>query len=254
MRVQIAGYAGMLGHAVMDAVVRRGHDVEVIGDITDILPIEITGEVVINCAGIVKGREDIPTSEYIRVNGYGPHHLAEACDSAHARLIHVSTDCVFNDHIQMSKSESSRPTPNDTYSISKLSGEVTRWPHLTVRTSFIGWGKRGLLYDLYTHQGSTRTEYTGQRWSGHTVETVADVLVTLIARDDVCGILHVPGEFQTRAQLVRRLSKRFNLGIIVNESYEKAGYDRRLASDRWEMLSLPTLDSFDTQLERMADA
>ncbi len=50
--------------------------------------------VVINCAGLVKQRE-APDSEFMRVNAYGPHRLAEVCDRASARLIHISTDCVF---------------------------------------------------------------------------------------------------------------------------------------------------------------
>ena len=254
MIVQVIGSKGMLGQAVCEAVQRAGHTVHSNGvDITHVHHTQITGEVVINCAGIVKQRKEVAASEFIRVNAYGPHRLAERCDEARARLIHVSTDCVFNDHRQMSKVESSTPTPNDVYSLSKLTGEVTRWPHLTVRTSFIGWGKRGLLADLLAHKGSTRSEYRGARWSGHTVETVAQVLVMLAPLESVCGLLHIPGEFQTRGELIRRLSKRFDLNITVNDSFEQPGYDRRLASERWEALGLPTLDSFETQLERMSD-
>lgn len=253
MRVQVAGFSGMLGHAVVDALARHDHEVEAIGDITEVRPSDIVAEVVINCAGITKGRP-LPASTYMHVNAYGPHRLAEACDSARARLIHVSTDCVFNDSRPYNKTESTPVFPDDIYSLSKCAGEVVRWPHLAIRTSFIGWGKRGLLYDLYTHQGSTRTEYAGQRWSGHTVETVAEVLATLAERGDtVAGLLHIPGDHQTRAELVRRLSKRFGLNITVNESSEKPGYDRRLNSERWGALGLPTLPDFETQLRRMQE-
>lgn len=242
----------MLGQAVCEAVQRAGHTLHSNGvDITNVHPTQITGRVVINCAGIVKQRKEIAASEFIRVNAYGPHRLAECCDEARARLVHVSTDCVFNDHRPMSKVESSTPTPNDIYSLSKLTGEVTRWPHLTVRTSFIGFGKRGLLADLFLQKGITRNEYQGARWSGHTTETVAETLVMLAPLENVCGLLHVPGEFQTRGELIRKLSKRFDLGITVNDSSEKPGYDRRLSSERWEAMGLPPILAFDKQLERL---
>lgn len=248
MIIQVVGSRGMLGKAVCKAVQRAGHTLHSGGavDITNVY-IQITGEVVINCAGIVKQRRDIPASEFIHVNAYGPHRLAEYC----ARLIHVSTDCVFNDHIQNSKVESSTPTPNDIYSLSKLTGEITRQPHLTVRTSFVGFGKRGLLADLFSQKGSTRVEYAGARWSGHTVETVAEALVMLAPLESVSGLIHIPGEFQTRGELIRRLSKRFDLGITVTDSYDEPGYDRRLSSERWDVLGLPALPDFETQLERM---
>lgn len=251
IRIQISGFAGMLGHAVLDAVNRREHEALGLSDILHVTARDIEGEVVINCAGITKGRL-LPASQYMLVNAYGPQRLAEACDSARVRMIHISTDCVFND-THGPHSESASPTPTDTYSLSKLSGEVTRPPNLTVRTSFIGWGKRGLLNELYAKRGQAMECYAGQRWSGHTVETLADVLVTLAERDDIDGLLHIPGEYQTRGELMRRLSKRFNLDVTVKESIEQPGYDRRLTSERWESLGLPALPSFDSQLEGMQE-
>jgi dTDP-4-dehydrorhamnose reductase len=242
----------MLGQAVCEAVQRDGHILHSNGvDITNVHPTQITGEVVINCAGIVKQRTEIAASEFIRVNAYGPHRLAECCDEARARLIHVSTDCVFNDY-RGPHSESDSPTPIDTYSYSKLAGEVIRWPHLTIRTSFIGWGRQGLLSELYEKQGQT-IECYGQRWSGHTVETVADTLIQLAQRSDVRGLLHIPGEFQSRFQLMMRLIRRFNLDVAVSQSRELPGYDRRLMSERWGGLGLSVLPNFETQLERMQE-
>lgn len=249
MHIQVIGTRGMLGSAVCNAVQLRGYTLHSNGvDITHITPNQIFGECVINCAGIVKGRA-LPASEYIRVNAYGVHRLAEACDSARARLVHMSTDCVFNDTTGIARLETDWPTPNDIYSHSKLAGEVTRSPHLTVRSSFIGRGTRGLLHDMMI---APHTQHTirRQHWSGHTAETLADALVTLAEHDKVDGLLHIPGEFQTRKQLMDKLSERFNLGISIVETTE--GYDRRLKSHRWfDELRLPLLPTFSEQLERM---
>lgn len=249
MHIQVIGARGMLGQAVCQAVVARGHTLYSAGiDITRVTRNQVEGECVINCAGIVKGRL-VADSEYMRVNAYGVHRLAEACDEARTRLVHMSTDCVFNDSAGYSRMETSWPTPNDIYSHSKLAGEVIRSPHLTVRSSFIGHGARGLLHDLMI---APRSEMVirCQHWSGHTVETLADVLVTLAEHDRIDGLLHVPGQFQTRKELIDRLSEKFNLGITVTETLE--GYDRRLKSFRWfSELHLPILPTFAEQLARL---
>ena len=54
-------------------------------------------DVVINCIGIVKQRDEakqaIPS---IQVNALFPHQLAELCGEKGTRLIQISTDCVFS--------------------------------------------------------------------------------------------------------------------------------------------------------------
>lgn len=51
------------------------------------------GDVVINCAGLIKQRKDTTVYDFIKVNTMFPHLLAEVCDAKKAKLIHISTDC-----------------------------------------------------------------------------------------------------------------------------------------------------------------
>lgn len=242
MKIQVFGPNGMLGTAVRKAIVQRGHTLEPNhADLEVVTPGHIHAPVVINCAGLVKQRQ-YHASRFMLVNAYGPHHLAEACDGARARLIHVSTDCVFSrpgPHC-----ECDAPDASDPYARSKLGGEVVRAPHLTVRTSFIGWGSRGLLAELLSEQKVYASNRL--RWSGHTVDAVADALISL-AETDATGLLHMPGEFQTRWELCQKLVKRYSLPVqLVRDNEYRA--DRRLVSDRWPLGDLP---GFDAQLERM---
>ena len=87
-------------------------------------------------------------------------------------------------------------------------------------------------------------------WSGHTVDTIADVLITLAERSDVTGLLHIPGEFQSRYDLCMTLATYLMCGaqVIRDDSFVA---DRRLMSTRWSMLGLPELPSFAAQLEMM---
>lgn len=246
MRIQVFGPNGMLGQAVVNAIGRRGHVWETNhADLESVMPGHIHAPTVINCAGLVKQRQ-YRASRFMLINAYGAQHLADACDGAKARLIHVSTDCVFSGHGPHYEGDCVDPT--DVYGRSKLASEIYHAPHLTIRTSFVGFGPRGLLADL----SALPTVRASHRllWSGHTVDAVADVLVTLAERADITGLLHVPGEFQSRYELCQRLQARYDLPtkIIRDDEYLA---DRRLVSSRWSALGLGDLPSFGAQLEAM---
>ena len=87
-------------------------------------------QIVINCIGIVK---QLPISQdaasSIAVNSLFPHYLAKLCRSKEARLIHISTDCVFSGKTG-SYTEADIPDARDMYGLSKFMGEVTTQIHL----------------------------------------------------------------------------------------------------------------------------
>src|SRR3546814_10008065 len=67
-----------------------------------------------------------------------PHRLARLCGIAGARLVHISTDCVF-DGARGDYCEEDAPNALDLYGTSKRWGEVIDQPHaITLRTSIIG--------------------------------------------------------------------------------------------------------------------
>lgn len=244
MRLHVTGAKGMLGQAVIAEAQRQGH--EVYADTYDIAFIDkLHGDTLVNCAGVVKQRDCLP-SEFIRTNSLGPHLLAEMCDKYNARLVHISTDCVFAGYGP--HDENATPDASDIYAVSKRAGEIDAKPHLTVRTSFVGRGSRGLIADL--EKGKIVSASNRLLWSGHIVSTVAKTIITLCERQDIFGVLHIPGEFQSRLQLVQSLVRSLGLGTIIDEDNSFAA-DRRLVSSRWEWLGLPILPSFAVQLEQL---
>ena len=201
MRILIFGGDGMLGHQLWEswhgrhevhltlrkdagAYVARGEafraramfgvDVRRTGDIVDAVA-AVRPDAVINAVGIVKQRpsakEFVPS---IEVNALFPHQLARVSAAAGARMVHLSTDCVFSGD-KGQYVESDRPDPVDLYGRSKLLGEVSEAPNcLTLRTSIIGLelGNRGGLVEWFLAQrgriqGFRRAIYSGlttRRW------------------------------------------------------------------------------------------
>src|SRR5262249_60392818 len=91
----------------------------------------------------------------IDINAAAHHRIARLCRNAGARLIHISTDCVFSGRTGM-YTEQDIADAEDLYGRVKLLGEPVA-PHcLTLRTSFVGRelsGKLGLLEWFLAQRG-----------------------------------------------------------------------------------------------------
>src|SRR4029450_12712014 len=126
---------------------------------------------VVNAVGIVKQRReaDDPATAIV-VNALLPHRLAERCREVGARLIHLSTDCVFAG-TRGAYTEADVPDAGDLYGRSKLLGEVDREGCLTLRTSMTGreiQSSRGLIEWFLSRRGQHVPGYSRARFRGLT--------------------------------------------------------------------------------------
>jgi dTDP-4-dehydrorhamnose reductase len=121
----------MLGRDLIDLLRRSGDDVTGVSrsqlDITDasaVVRAVDDEDVVVNCAAWTDvDAAESDEGEATRVNGDAPRLLAEACRSAGARLVHVSTDYVFDGTASTPYAEDHPPAPRSAYGRSKLLGE-----------------------------------------------------------------------------------------------------------------------------------
>ena len=155
---------------------------------------QVQPDIVINCVGLVKqltGGNDPLTA--LPVNSMFPHRLLRMCKVAGSRLIHISTDCVF-DGIKGMYGESDIADARDTYGLSKYLGEVHDSPAITLRTSIIGPelnSAHGLL-GWFLAQGSETKGFTRAIFSGlPTVELARIIRDFVIPKSDMSGLFHV---------------------------------------------------------------
>lgn len=189
---------------------------------------------VINCIGIIR-----PTSlneghlASIYSNAWFPHRLAEVCATTGARLLHISTDCVFSG-LTGSYAESDTPDPVDLYGRCKLLGEVD-YPHcLTLRTSIIGHeltAQRGLV-EWFLAQSGHVWGYTRHIYTGFpTIELAHLIADYILLHPELEGIYHLSSHPVTKYELLKLLAAQYGKSIEI-EPYDGAYCDRSLDSSR----------------------
>lgn len=148
---------------------------------------------VLNCVGVIKqlGASNAPIPS-IMINSLLPHQLADCCDKFGARLVHFSTDCVFQGRSGLYR-ESDIPDATDLYGKSKLLGEVDYGSHLTLRTSIIGHelGSSLSLVDWFLSQGGVVRGYKKAIFSGMPTIYVAEFLKDHVFGNKLAGLYHL---------------------------------------------------------------
>jgi dTDP-4-dehydrorhamnose reductase len=171
------------------------------GDDLGALLDRVRPDAVLNAIGLVKQLPEGQSPEpAIRINALFPHQLAQACAQAGARLVHISTDCVFSGALAQPAryTEQDVPDARDIYGLSKLLGEVHDPGALTLRTSIIGRElarASGLLEWFAGRSGERVHGFTHARFSGLTTRELARVIrLVLLEQPDLTGLWHVAGE------------------------------------------------------------
>lgn len=266
MKVLLFGANGMLGHAVLArwrdrfdvfGVMRGAFDrIGPIGtlertrafdgvDVRDAGSVRMVVEavrpdVIFNAVGIIK---QLPNSkdvvETLEVNSIFPHRLAALAGEFGARLVNISTDCVFSGARGM-YSEDDPPDALDLYGISKRFGEVTDGNCLTVRTSIIGpeIGSSHSLLDWFLSNAGGRVKgFRNAVFSGFPTVVLADILGDVIENfPDLSGLYHVSAEPIDKYSLLGLIRDAYGAPIGIDEDTGLV-IDRSLDSARFRDLT-----------------
>ena len=197
--------------------------------------IKLKPKLIINCLGITNKflkNNFKSVEESIKINALFPHRLHEICSKIDARLIHLSTDCVFSGR-KGSYKEDDIPDPLDIYGRSKLLGELNYSNSLTIRKSVIGHeflSSNGLL-EWFLNKKESVEGYKNAIFSGLTVLELAKIIDKyIIPNKRLSGIIHVAGNPISKYELLYLISNEYQkkINIIPNESFK---IDRTLNSN-----------------------
>lgn len=219
--------------------VKIGVDVERVDCLTQIFA-QVRPDVVVNCIGLVKqlAEADDPL-EAIPINALLPHRLARLCDVAGARLVHMSTDCVFSGAKGMYTEDDSSDA-KDLYGRTKYLGEVDYPNAVTLRTSIIGHeldGARGLVGWFLSQEGKVVKGYERAIFSGlPTVEIGKIIRDYVIPNPELRGVYHVSAEPISKFELLTLVEKIYGKQIQILPDDELV-IDRSLDSSRFRALT-----------------
>jgi dTDP-4-dehydrorhamnose reductase len=190
-------------------------------------------DAVVNCIGIVKQAVDDPGHAF-DVNADFPHQLAAGCRERGARLIHVSTDCVFSGR-RGAYTELDLPDPVDTYGRSKLLGEPAMPGALTIRTSMIGRElatSNGLLEWFLSQSGGAVRGFQRAVFSGPTTPVLSRAIADVIENhQDLDGLWHLGAAPIAKYDLLLLLRDAFNTDVEI-EPDDSVTIDRSLDAAR----------------------
>ena len=208
-KLLVTGAKGMLGQAVVAAAEKSSDQTLALGrselDITDAAAVataieQFEPDAVINCAAWtdVDGAE-AEEAAATEINGSGAANLAAACTRNGVRLVHVSTDYVFDGSATQPYLESDPVSAQSAYSRSKLAGEVAieaaGGDYAIVRTAWLFGAGGSNFVDTMLRLGAEReqievvTDQIGcPTWTGH----LAPALIACAATGET-GIFHAVG-------------------------------------------------------------
>lgn len=263
MRILVLGASGMLGNAMV-RVLSENADWHVHGTIRSesakrffspgiaarLIPgvdveqqdsllhafIQARPEVVVNCVGLVKQLAEAEDPlQAIPINALLPHRLARMCELAGARLVHMSTDCVFSGD-RGGYRETDPSDAKDLYGRSKFLGEVA-YPHtVTLRTSIIGHELQSAhgLVGWFLSQEERCNGFTRAIFSGLPTVVLAQIVRdVVIAHVALSGVYHVAAQPIAKYDLLQLIAEAYGKKIEI-VPVDRLVIDRSLNAERFQ--------------------
>lgn len=205
MRWSVVGASGMLGQDLVAVLRDAGETVTALDrdevDITDLASVRavlVDADVVVNTAAYTAvDQAETDEARAFDVNATGVGNLARVARDIGARLVHISTDYVFDGHAQTPYDEDAPLAPRSAYGRTKAAGEwavrAEQPDHLILRTAWL-YGAHGACFPktiarVAAERGGLEVvaDQVGQpTWT----RDVADLVVRLVAAQAPSGTYH----------------------------------------------------------------
>jgi dTDP-4-dehydrorhamnose reductase len=252
-RVLILGSTGLIGHQVHNYLKgNRGYELHNIAyrnklqentilidarDENNLIEqiASIKPQYIVNCIGILIGGSNKDPENAVFLNAYMPHRLARLADEIDAKLIHISTDCVFSGDKKEPYIETDEKDGRGVYAKSKGLGEIVNNKHLTLRTSVVGPELKTdgeELFHWFMNQQGDISGFTKAIWSGVTTIELAKAVKWSID-NDIVGLYHVTNNTSiSKHELLKLFQKHtkkdINIKSVDGNNVDKSFIDTRL--------------------------
>lgn len=163
---------------------------------------DIKPHIIINCAAMTA--VDLCESEKdkaYRINALGPKYLAEAAENAEAKLVHISTDYVFDGQAVEPYTEDALPNPMSEYGRTKQAGDefVQKYPKsFILRTAWVyGEGKNFVKTMLRLAASNSKVRVVSDQYGTPTSALELARVILFLMETESYGIYHATCEGST---------------------------------------------------------
>jgi dTDP-4-dehydrorhamnose reductase len=210
----------------------------IISDVTDKTAFEkditeLSPDFIVNCIGVlIHGSNNVENAIYL--NAYLPHQLKKISKNIGAKLIHISTDCVFSGD-KGGYIESDAKDGKGIYSQTKKLGEIEDDVNLTLRTSIIGPELKGNgegIFHWFMNQQGNISGFTKVIWSGITTTELAKAVKWSID-NNITGLYHITNnstisKYELLRLFQKHIKKDINITPVDGKNVNKSFIDTRL--------------------------
>ena len=271
MKVLVLGSNGMAGHVITKYLISKGHSVTTFArSNADIIKnIEDTNEIIlffnnikneydfiINCIGLlVKESNNNPAKAAI-VNSWFPHIVEECIKNSKTKLIHLSTDCVFNGE-KGNYTETDIHSETNFYGKSKSYGEVNNNKDVTFRMSIIGPELKnsgtGLLHWIINTSDDEVNGWSNVLWNGITTLQLAKCIDQYIHNPIFSGVYHLVNNNISinKYELLCKINDIYQLDKHIKDSHGPKNINKVLVDTR--LIFDFEIPNYDTQLTELKE-
>lgn len=273
-RILVLGSIGMAGHAITLYFIERGYDVtayslhplpygrNIIGNAFETenfrsMLLAREYDAIINCIGLLNQEAEENHSKAIYLNSYLPHLIADTIKDKKAKLIQMSTDCVFAGNTGPYYEKSLRDGATF-YDRSKALGEVEDDKNLTFRNSIIGpdMNDNGIgLFNWFMRQNGTINGFTGALWTGVTTLTLAKAMEKAL-EENLCGLYNLVNNTSiSKYDLLVLFNKYFRNNALTILKNDDLKLDKSLRNTRNDFsFVVPSYEQMVYEMKEWVDA
>lgn len=246
MKVLVFGSTGMLGRYLFTYLEKYYQVISISRPLFDAMKVNMLDlnqllvshncdqtTVIINCIGVIPQRVNLDQSnQFIRINSEFPNLLASLASRHHAKLIHITTDCVFSGR-DGNYTELMSHDETNIYGVSKSLGEPNN--ATVIRTSIIGEeldNKKSFLEWVRSQRNQTVSGYDNHIWNGVTCLQLSKIIHQIIDSNGYwtgCRHIFSPNPI-TKYDLIKEVSDIYQLNVNVIKTSTPNDCDKSLAS------------------------
>lgn len=266
-KILILGGDGMAGNMISSFLIEKGHEIcittrnendgqsiffDVLKDYKELENIieKINPNFVINCIGVLNQHAEDDKAGAVLINSFLPHHLDSLSNKFNFKLIHISTDCVFEGE-RGNYIESDLPNALSFYGRTKALGEINNNKNLTFRTSIVGPDINSMgvgLFNWFIHQEGTINGFSNVIWTGVTTLELAKAIEKSFDLN-ITGLYHlVNNEKINKYELLSLFKKYTNKNIIIKEDNSFVN-DKSIINNRKDFdFNIPSYDKMVSEM------